>query len=403
MSGKTYLKLILTLGSLTALGPFSIDMYLPGFPAIARDLHTTVPQVAYSLSSYFIGISIGQLIYGPLLDRFGRKYPLYVGLLIYIAAALGCFASASIDALIVWRFVQAIGGCAASVAAMAMVRDLFPVSDIARVFSKLILVVGLSPLIAPTAGGYLTAALGWQSVFVSLAIIAVLILTAVRFTLPETKGPDPSHVLHPVLILRNFWSILKTPQFYTYTLAGSIAFSGLFVYISGSPVVFMEYFRVTERQYGWIFAFLAMGLIGASQMNTLLLKRYRSEQIVLAAMVCQSLIGIFFYTGITFGWLGLGGTIATIFCFLSCAGLTMPNSTALSLAPFERNAGSASSVMGAMQMGIGALATVVVGSLDAHSAVPMAGAMAMTAMLGLMILTGGSRMMRSMQLSKATS
>lgn len=168
MTKQRYFSLILILGGLTALGPFSIDMYLPGFPGIALDLHTTVARVGLSLSSFFVGISAGQLLYGPLLDRYGRKPPLYLGLALYVAASLGCLAVHKIEVLIALRFVQAIGSCAAAVASMAMVRDLFPVKDSAKVFALLILVVGTSPMLAPTLGGYVTAAFGWRAVFVAL-------------------------------------------------------------------------------------------------------------------------------------------------------------------------------------------------------------------------------------------
>ncbi|SMD00591.1 Bcr/CflA family efflux MFS transporter [Pedobacter nyackensis] len=168
MTQKKYYSLILILGSLTALGPFSIDMYLPGFPAIAADLRTNTSMVALSLSSFFIGISAGQLLYGPLLDRFGRKKPLYIGLLVYILASAGCAFATSIDALIILRFIQALGSCAATVAAVAMVRDLFPVKENAKVFALLMLVLGVSPMIAPTLGGYVTVALGWHSIFLIL-------------------------------------------------------------------------------------------------------------------------------------------------------------------------------------------------------------------------------------------
>lgn len=154
MTKKKHFFLILLLGSLTALGPFSIDMYLPGFPAIAKDLGTTVAKVSLSLSGFFIGISAGQLLYGPLLDRFGRKKPLYIGLVVYIIASVGCAYATTIDALIALRCIQAIGSCAAAVASVAMVRDLFPVEENAKVFALLMLVVGVSPMVAPTVGGY---------------------------------------------------------------------------------------------------------------------------------------------------------------------------------------------------------------------------------------------------------
>src|ERR1700743_3595569 len=158
MTKQRYFFTILILGSLTALGPFSIDMYLPGFPAIARSFHTTTAQVSLSLASFFVGISAGQLLYGPLLDRFGRKKPLYIGLTLYIIASVCCLLVKSIEALIILRFVQAIGSCAAAVASVAMVRDLFPAKDNAKVFALLMLVISASPMLAPTAGGYVTAA-----------------------------------------------------------------------------------------------------------------------------------------------------------------------------------------------------------------------------------------------------
>src|SRR5687768_7593751 len=165
MKGKNKFFLILILGLLSAIGPFSIDMYLPGFPGIAADLNTTIASVSLSLSSFFIGISAGQLLYGPLLDRFGRKKPLYAGLSIYVLASVGCALASSVNALILLRLLQALGGCVGMVASRVMVRDIFPVEENAKVFSMLVLVIGVSPIIAPTAGGYITSAFGWHYVF----------------------------------------------------------------------------------------------------------------------------------------------------------------------------------------------------------------------------------------------
>lgn len=391
MTNKRYFYLILILGTLTALGPFSIDMYLPGFPAIAKDLKTTVSGVGLSLSSFFIGISAGQLLYGPLLDRFGRKKPLYIGLTLYILASLGCMTVHTIDSLVALRFVQAIGSCAAAVASIAMVRDLFPVKDNAKVFSLLMLVVGVSPMIAPTVGGYVTAALGWHAIFLILAIMGALILCAVIFWLPESYQPDPTFSLKPKPIINNFLSVIREPQFYTYVFTGAIAFSGLFAYVSGSPLVFMDIFQVSEKTYGWIFALLSVGFIGSSQVNSLLLRKYKSEQIVLVALICQAITGIVFLLGTMNGVLDLGGTIALLFVFLCCLGFANPNAAALSLAPFSKQAGSASSLMGALQMGIGALASVGVSVFNAKSAVPMVAIMAGSATVALLILVIGRR------------
>ncbi|WP_207533328.1 multidrug effflux MFS transporter [Desertivirga arenae] len=383
--------IIFILGTLTALGPFSIDMYLPGFPAIAKDLNTTVAQVSLSLSSFFIGISFGQLLYGPLLDRYGRKKPLYFGLSLYVIASLACAFSNSIEALIYLRFVQAIGSCAAGVASIAMVRDLFPVEDSARVFSLLMLVVGVSPMVAPTVGGYVTAAFGWQTVFFILTIISAFILAAVYFKLPESVKPDPDFSLKPKPILKNFMAVLKEPQFVTYALTGAIGFAGLFAYVSGSPIVFMEIFQVNEKVYGWIFALLSVGFIGASQVNNLVLKRMRSDEVVLVALVVQSVIGIVFLLGTVAGWFGLTATIIMLFLFLCCLGFSFPNASALSLAPFSKNAGSASALMGALQMAIGSLSSIAISIFNDHTAVPMVGVMATSALLALLVLTIGRK------------
>jgi DHA1 family bicyclomycin/chloramphenicol resistance-like MFS transporter len=389
MSKQKYFVLILILGALTALGPFSIDMYLPGFPAIAQNLHTTVARVGLSLSSFFVGISAGQLLYGPLLDRYGRKPPLYLGLGLYVAASVGCLAVHRIEVLIALRFVQAIGSCAAAVASMTMVRDLFPVKDSAKVFALLMLVVGVSPMVAPTVGGYITTAFGWQAVFVVLGGLGGLMLLATALWLPTSYIPDTTLSLKPRPILTNFWAVLREPQFTTYALTGAVSFSGLFAYVSGSPLVFMDLFRVDAKMYGWIFAFLSVGLIGASQVNSQLLRRYESAHIVRVALVCQVVTTLAFLLLTLAGGIGLAGTVALLFVFLCCLGFTSPNTSALSLAPFTRNAGSASALMGAIQMGMGALASVGVSLFNAHSALPMAGIMAATSVVALFVLLVG--------------
>ncbi|GAB3900544.1 multidrug effflux MFS transporter [Spirosoma agri] len=366
-------------------------MYLPGFPAIAKDLHTTPAKVSLSLSGFFIGISVGQLLYGPLLDRFGRKNPLYIGLIVYILASAGCAFTTSIEGLIAMRVIQAIGSCAAAVASVAMVRDLFPVKDNAKVFSLLLLVVGASPMIAPTVGGYVTAALGWQAVFVILTGMGIAIFTAVFFWLPASYEPDESISLKPKPILLNFWQVLREPQFYTYAFTSAIAFSGLFAYVSGSPIVFMDVFHTNEKVYGWIFAVLSVGFIGSSQVNTLLLRRHKSEQIVYVALIGQVIIALTFLAVALNGWLTLSITLIFLFIFLCCIGFTNPNAAALSLAPFAKNAGSASALMGALQMGMGTLISVFVSMFEEPSALPMVMGMAGSASVALLVLLVGRR------------
>lgn len=391
MQSKKKFLLLFTLGLLTAIGPFSIDMYLPGFPAIATSLHSTVAHISLSLSSFFIGISFGQLLYGPTLDRFGRKKPLYAGLILYFFASIGCAFANSVNALIIWRLFQALGGCVGMVAARAMVRDIFPVNENAKIFSTLMLVVGVSPIIAPTAGGYLTTVLGWRSVFFVLTIMAVGILALVHFGLPESREPDPYYSLKPKPIFIAFGSVLKEPQFYTYALTGSVAAAGLYAYISGSPYVFMQLYHVSERQYGWIFALIAFGLITATQINTLLLRSYSSQQIIRVALSIQCSAGLLLLIGSIYGWLGLYSTILLLFIFLSCQGFTFPNSSALCMAPFSKNAGSASALMGGIQMGIGAMTSAIVSYLNNHTAIPMAGTMAACSATSLCIFLIGKR------------
>jgi DHA1 family bicyclomycin/chloramphenicol resistance-like MFS transporter len=400
MTKQRYFTLIIVLGSLTALGPFSIDMYLPGFPAIAKSLHTTTENVALSLSSFFIGISAGQLLYGPLLDRFGRKRPLYFGLALYIIASVGCYFSGSIQMLIVMRFIQAIGSCAAAVASMAMVRDLFPVKDSAKVFSLLILVLSASPLIAPTVGGYVTVSFGWHVIFLILATIAVLITLAVIFILPESYPPDPSYSLAPGPIIGSFLGVLKTPQFYTYCFCGALAFSGLFAYISASPIVFIEGFKVSAKSYGWIFAILSVGFIGSSQVNSRLIKKYKSEQIVNAALITLVVIAVAFLIGAIQGGLGLVGTTAMIFGVLCCVGLIAPNTSALALAPFEKNAGVAASLLGASQMAIGAMVSVGISLFKSKSAVPMASIIIVSSAMALCLVLIGRQFIKTKVVAK---
>jgi DHA1 family bicyclomycin/chloramphenicol resistance-like MFS transporter len=383
--------LILILGLLTAIGPFSIDMYLPAFPDIAKGLHTTVAQVTLSLSSFFIGISFGQLLYGPLLERFGRKKPLYAGLCIYLFASISCAFAASVNALIVLRLLQALGGCVGMVAARAMVRDLFEVKENAKVFSTLMLVVAVSPIIAPTLGGYVTSLLGWRYVFLMLIIIDLIVIISAWFLLPESKKPDPNFSLKPRPIIKNFAGVITHPQFYTYALTAAISASGLYAYIGGSPHVFMEIFHVSEREYGWIFALIAMGLIGASQVNSLLLKNYTSEQLIKIALRCQSIIGIIMVCLTLLGRSDLFVTIFFIFIFLCTQGFVFPNASALSLAAFGHTAGSASALLGAIQMIIGACTSALVSVLQDRTAIPMTGVMACCAIGALSVFSFGKR------------
>lgn len=384
-------SVVIVLGWLTALGPFSIDMYLPGFTGIAKDLNTSVSNVSLTLSSYFVGICVGQLLYGPLLDRFGRKKPLYIGLLVYILASFLCYFVTSIDYFIGLRFIQAVGSCGASVAAMTMVRDLFPVKDIPKIYAKLMLILGLSPMLAPTLGGYITADFGWHMVFMALTWMGIGILAASHLFLKSTYRPDRTISLKPKPILMNYIAISKEPIFYTYALTGAVAFSGLFTYVASSPIIFMNIFAVDEKTYGWIFAFLSVSFIGTSQINSYLLRYFSSQKLVSYGLKIQFSVSLAFALLAYLDWLNLYGVITMLFIYLGCLGLCSPNTAGLSLAPFAKNAGSASALMGAFQMGLGALASVVVGVFVSDSVFPVALIFIGSSFIALLILHFGKQ------------
>jgi DHA1 family bicyclomycin/chloramphenicol resistance-like MFS transporter len=311
------------------------------------------------------------LFFGPLIDRFGRKKPLYTGLIVYLAASLGCMLSPSVEVLIALRFLQALGSCAGAVVSRAMVRDIFPVNQNAHVFSLLILVVAISPIVAPTAGGYMSAAFGWQSIFLALTIVSALILFLSYRILPESKPADPGMSLHPKNILADFKHVLQTKQFILYVTASGFASAGMFAYITDSPFVIIEIFKVDAKHFGWFFAFNASGLIVASQLNRVLLARFSSESIISVASIVQVIAGMILFLLTYFHLIGLAGIIGLLFTYLAMQGFLFPNTSAFSLAPFHTRTGIASSLMGCFQMFFSALASAVVSILHNNTAIPM--------------------------------
>jgi MFS transporter, DHA1 family, multidrug resistance protein len=393
-SARSNLLIILILGALSTVSPFSIDMYLPAFPQIARDLGTTPAQISLSVSGYFVGLALGQLFYGPLLDRFGRKPPLYAGLTLFTVASLGCIVVRSPELFIAFRLLQALGGCVAQVGAIAMVRDFFPARESAKILSLLMLVLSVSPLFAPSAGSVIATTIGWPWIFVALAGFAVLLMIVIGLLLPEGHRPDPEISLLPSAILGGFQQILIRPQFYTYALAGAFAFAGLFVYVAGSPIVFIDGFQVGPRAYGLIFAVLACGFIGGSQLNIWLSRRHADHKIFCAAVICQNVIMLIIVVGTFYDWYGLAGTVVLLLAYLPFCGIAYPNAAAIALAPFSKNVGSAAAVLGFLQMGIGALASTGVGLLHATSSLAVFMVMAATVLIGLVILLANHRHVR---------
>lgn len=383
--------IILILGALSTITPFAIDMYLPAFPQIAGSLHTVAAKLPLSVASYFIGMAAGQLFYGPLLDRFGRKLPLYAGLVLFIAGSMLCLGAKTLDGFVAMRFVQALGGCAAQVAAMAMVRDFFPAHETARIISLLILVISASPLLAPSIGVYVTLHLGWQWVFVALAAFALAMLLIAGWFLPAGYAADRTVSLRPGPIMQNYVAVLKEPQFITYAVAGAFSFSGLLAYVASAPIIFMDVFHVSTKEFGFIFAGLAVGFIGSNQCNVLLLKKYSSEQIFQTMLFIECPAVTLLLLGTAGGWVGLPATLGLLFITLSALGLAFPNAAALALVPFERNIGSAAAMLGFLQIGISSLASAAVGLFASHTMLPIAGVMTATSWIGLAILVIGRR------------
>ncbi|WP_165438720.1 multidrug effflux MFS transporter [Albibacterium indicum] len=382
---KKRFVIIVLLGLLAALGPFSIDMYLPGFQAIATDLGTNIEKIQMSLTSFFVGIASGQLVYGPLLDRFGRKTPLIVGLVIYIGASIGCVFIQTADGLILLRFVQALGSCGGMVASRALVRDYFPASETAKIFSLLMLVIGVSPILAPTLGGMVIHLWGWHFIFAFLAVLTAIIALGVIFVLPKSEA-NPQVSLMPRPIIRGFIQVLKTPAFIIYAIAGGTASSGMYAYLSGSPYVMMDIYGLTEQQYGWVFGLVAAGLITSSQLNNLLLKRHSSATVAYYALMMQAIVGLCLFLFAILDSLSLFSIIFLIFCFLACQGFVFPNTSALALNPFSKSAGSASALLGSIQLTIGAVASALVSMLHNNTYIPMTSIMAFCAVSSYLIL-----------------
>jgi DHA1 family bicyclomycin/chloramphenicol resistance-like MFS transporter len=388
---KNRYLIIIILGALSTISPFAIDMYLPAFPQIATALHTSTARISLSIASYFAGMAVGQLFYGPLLDRFGRKLPLYAGLILFIAASILCLCSRTVEWLIAFRFVQALGGCAAQVAAMAMVRDFFHVDETAKIISLLILILSVSPLLAPSVGVFVAVHLGWQWVFIVLSLFVVLMFIICWWRLPQGHKPDRTVSLRLVPILRNYAVVLREPQFITYALSGAFAFSGLLVYVASSPIVFMEVFHVSAQKFGAIFAGLAIGFVGSNQINVFLLRKFSSEQIFRATLLVECPVALLLFVGTIFGWFGLNMTLVLLFISLSSLGLAFPNAAALALVPFDRNIGSASAMLGFLQIGVSGLASASVGIFDSHTMMPVALILAATSWIGFAILLVGKR------------
>jgi DHA1 family bicyclomycin/chloramphenicol resistance-like MFS transporter len=382
-SGTAYYALAAVLGSLTAIGPLAIDMYLPALPAIARDLAAAPASVQASLAAYFIGIAIGQAFYGPMSDRVGRRPALFFGLSLFTLSSVGCALAPNVGSLIGFRFLQALGGCAPIVVPRAVVRDYFDQRGSVRMLSMLMLVMGLGPILAPLIGGQLLVRFGWRAVFWVLAAYAVALLIVVALSLRESLHPDGRQRQSFGAVLTVYGRLLRDRTYLAHVLSGAFIFSGLLAYISGSPFVFIELFHVPPERFGLYFGTNAIGIITASQVNRWLAGRFEASGVLRVVLPIATTAGLVMALDAWTGFGGFAGLLVPLFCFITCHGFVLPNTTALAMAPHGRVAGSASALLGTVQFVLGAVAGSLVGALGNGTSLPLAGVIAGCGVLAL--------------------
>lgn len=360
----------LLLGGLAALGPLSIDMYLPALPAIGDEFHVDAAAVELSLSAFFAGFAIGQMLCGPLVDRLGRTRPLAAALVLFVLTSLGCAIAPSNEFLIACRFLQALAGSMAVVVPRAIVRDLRTGAEAVHMLSRLMLVMGVAPIVAPLLGGWILGASGWRAIFVALAGFGALALIASAIMLRDT-GKRPAKPL-PGEMSRQIGALLREPDFRSYALCGGFSSAGMFAYIAGSAFVFIEVHHVHEADYGWFFGTNAFGLIAASQLNRVLVGRFSSAQVLRGALALAAVAALAVLAVAWTGAGGLWGLAGALFVFVSTLGVVGPNTTAMALERHGERAGLASAVLGSLQFVLAATASWAVSALHDGTAAPMA-------------------------------
>lgn len=365
------LRTILILGALSAFGPLAIDFYLPGFPAMALAFGTDEKHIQTTLAAYFLGLSIGQLAYGPVADRFGRRIPLLVGVCLFTLASIACAFAPNLDTLIAARFVQALGGCAGMVLSRAIVSDKCDAVASAKVFSQLVLVMGLAPILAPMLGGVLVNAYGWQSIFVAPTLFSALCTLAVALGLPESLPANlPRQPLSGAL--RQYGRLLKDRVFIGHALTGGIAIAGMFSYIAGSPFVFIKLYGVPPEHYGWLFGSNAAGFILVAQVNARLLAKRGPAFLLRRAVWVYLLAGLTLLAISALKPTKLWPLLIPLFVCIASLGCIIPNASACAMNGQGARAGSASALLGCIQFSVAAGAAALVGVLHDGSAVPMA-------------------------------
>ncbi|MDB5412762.1 MAG: Bcr/CflA family drug resistance efflux transporter [Rubritepida sp.] len=359
------------LALLTAFGPLSIDMYLSSLPEIGRDMGVGIEKAQLTLAAYFLGLAAGQLVHGPLSDRLGRRPPLFAALVVYTVASVLCALATSIDALILLRLFQALAGCAGMVISRAVVRDVAHEIDPVRLMGRLMLIMGVAPILAPLMGTYLAEFLGWRSIFWFLAAVGLLALLLCLLFLPETLPEDQRRRSSVSNVVRAYASLLVNRRFMAAALASGFAISGMFAYISGSPFVFISIYGVPPAQYGFWFGGGAVGFIVMSQFGGRLAARFGRDRVFTWAAGAIATCGVALVAFVLLGAPFLA-VYAAIVGYVALLGIMLPIGGVIAITPFPQMAGTASALLGTLQFGLGAVAGSLVSALHNGTALPMA-------------------------------
>ncbi|GAA0895088.1 multidrug effflux MFS transporter [Pseudonocardia zijingensis] len=379
------LRLVLILGSFTALGPLTIDLYLPALPTITGELLTTSANVQLTLTGTLLGLGLGQLVIGPLGDRFGRRRPLIAGAAVHVVASLLCIVAPDVAVLGVLRVLQGLGAAAGAVTAMAIVRDLYTGRAAATLLSRLILVMGAAPVLAPTLGAQILAFTSWRGVFAVLALYSLILLPVAARALPETLPPHRRVTSGVVGTLRTYRGLLRDRTFVGLILVAGLAMSAVMSYVSGASFVFQEEFGLNQQQFGLAFSSGAIWLILASQLNPVLLRRFEPRQLLLSAIAVAATASLLLVAVAASGAGGLFGVLVPLWMVLLSVGFGLPNAPAVALSRHGETAGTAAALLGATQFGVGAVISPLVGVLG-NNAVAMSTTIASGLVLSLTVL-----------------
>ncbi|CAM5221022.1 Bcr/CflA family efflux transporter OS=Castellaniella defragrans OX=75697 GN=HNR28_003101 PE=3 SV=1 [Castellaniella defragrans] len=369
------------MGALAAMGPLAIDMYLPSFGAIGRDLRAPQGMVESTLASYLLGLSVAQLVYGPLADRYGRKIPLLGGLALFVIASVGCATSGQIQSLIGWRVVQAFGGAAGMVVPRAVIRDHLETRGAAQALSMIMLVMGVMPILAPLLGGQAVTLGSWRTVFHMMAAGGAGLWFWVFLSMRESLPREKRTPLKLRIIAGNFRHLLGHRRFMSYTLAGGLGSAGMFAYISGSPAVFISLYGIDPRWFGLLFGLNATALILASQLSARLLNRFEPGHLLARAQVVLVLMTLAAVVLTLTHHINLELLMLCLMGFMASQGFVGPNAAALALAEQGPRLGVASALMGALQMLCGALSGFAVGLWQTNTPLPLTAVLASCAAL----------------------